>query len=171
VLLNKIVILFFILLPLKTFSMSCDLAKAVNHPLLAQNSEFWSKLSTLNPKDDFAIKNLINQFAPEALGIAQSAPSATLKAWSFVEVSHKVEKAVAKLSKINIKHYDDFIKILNEKGVQGFYENPGKWHYEKLAEYGPNAHSVRLDSGVRVLLDVGKNGSTVVRDVSNKIGH
>lgn len=172
-LLNKLIILLLFIFSTQIWALNCDLAKMMNqHPKLAQNSEFWTKMSTINSKDEQAVRKLIAEFAPEALESTHVVVSSTVAASeSAVEISHKVEKAVIRLTKINAKHYDDFTKILNEKGVQGFYENPGKWHYEKLPQYGPNAHSVRLDGGVRVLLDVGKNGATVVRDISNKIGH
>lgn len=170
-LLNKILFFILCLISVATSAMDCDLAKAINHPSLANSEEFWVRLSAINPKDDFALKKLITSYSPDALGSGQAAQRVARISSAAVETSHKAEKAIVKLVGINKKHYDDFLKTVNEKGVQGFYDNPGKWHYEKLPQYGEHAHSIRLDGGNRVLFDVEKDGSILVREVSNKVGH
>ena len=157
----------------QTFSMNCELAKAINHPNLSQNSDFWEKLYKIEPKDgDAAIKKLIYEYAPEALGSSHAITNRGVAAAKVtIDIAHKAEKEIGKLSKANIGHYDEFLKTINENGSHGFRSNPGKWHYEKLPSYGSDAHSVRLDGGMRVLFDVEKDGSIMVRAVNNTIGH
>jgi hypothetical protein len=172
VLLNKIFFIFLFLISFPGFAMDCDLAKAINHPSLAQRSDFWERLSTVNPKDSAAIRKLITEYSSDALATtAQASQAASRVSAAAIETSHKAEKGIAKLAGANVKHYDDFLKVINEKGARGFYDNPGKWHAEKLPQYGPLAHSIRLDSGYRVLFDAAKDGSVVVREVSKKVAH
>lgn len=171
-LLNKIFFLILLSISFASFAMDCDLAKAINHPSLVQKSDFWERLSALNPKDNTAIRKLISEYSNDALATATRATqSAARVSAAAIETSHKAEKAIVKLAGANVKHYDDFLKVINEKGVRGFYDNPGKWHAEKLPQYGPLAHSIRLDGGYRVLFDVAKDGAVLVREVSNKVAH
>lgn len=171
-LLNKIIFLILLSVSVASFAMDCDLAKAINHPSLAQKSDFWERLAAINPKDNTAIKKLISEYSNEALvTTTQATQSVARLSAAAIETSHKAEKAIAKLAGANVKHYDDFLKVINEKGVRGFYDNPGKWHAEKLPQYGPLAHSIRLDGGYRVLFDAAKDGGVLVREVSNKVAH
>ncbi len=170
-LLNKIIFLILLSVSIANFAMDCDLAKAINHPSLVQKSDFWERLSAINPKDNVAIRKLISEYSNDALASAQAVQSVARVSAAAIETSHKAEKGIVKLTAINTKHYDEFLKMINEKGVHGFYSNPNKWHAEKLPQYGPLAHSIRLDGGYRVLFDVAKDGSVLVREVSNKIGH
>lgn len=151
--------------------MDCDLARAINHPSLASNPEFWERLAELNPKNNVAVKSLILEYSKEAL--APSTQTASLKKISAatINISHEAENKAAKLSKINSQHYDQFLATLNENGLQGLKDNPGKWHLEKLPQYGPNARSIRLDIGNRVLFDIEKDGSYTIRRIDNKVGH
>jgi plasmid maintenance system killer protein len=57
---------------------------------------------------------------------------------------------------------------LRPGGVKELYDNPGRWHFEKLPEFGPDAHSVRLNNGFRVLFDM-KEGRLILREVNK--GH
>ncbi len=167
--LNKVFTILLFCFSVASFAMDCDLAKAINHPSLASNSVFWERLSLVNPKDNVAIKKLITEYSAEALPSTQSLQAVTRVSASALETSHKAEKAIAKLTGTNIKHYDDFLKILNEKGVQGFYENPGKWHYERL-KMNREHHTVRLDQGYRILFEV-ENGQVRILDIGRHITH
>lgn len=151
------------------FAIDCDLSKAMSQ---ISDQKFWEKLSTINANNPSALKELILEFEPNAFATVQkvSATSPSISKLN-VDVVHRAEKAAAKLSKINAKHYDNFIKVINENGVHGLHENPGKWHYEKLPQYGSTAHSARLDGGYRVLFDVEKDGLITIRDIGNHIGH
>jgi len=172
VFLNKILFFILFFFYAASFAMDCDLAKAINHSSLVQKSDFWERLSAINPKDNNAIRKLISEYSNDALATAtQATQSAARVSAAAIETSHKAEKAIVKLAGANVKHYDDFLKVINEKGVRGFYDNPGKWHAEKLPQYGPLAHSIRLDGGYRVLFDVAKDGAVLVREVSNKVAH
>jgi mRNA-degrading endonuclease RelE of RelBE toxin-antitoxin system len=170
VLLNKIFFLILLSVSIASFAMDCDLAKAINHPSLVQKSDFWERLSAINPKDNVAIRKLISEYSNDALATASQASQSVARVSAVaIETSHRAEKAIAKLAGTNIKHYDDFLKVMNEKGVQGFYENPGKWHYERL-KMNREHHTVRLDQGYRVLFEV-ENGQVRVLDIGRHITH
>lgn len=151
-------------------AMDCQLAKALHHDKLASNSEFWEKLSQIKSTDERAIRNLINEYAPEALTatgvMAHVAASSTKEVFS---INAKAEKAKSKLTKINQRHFDELIQVLTEKGPQGLRDQPGKWNYEVLKE-AKGTHSVRLDKGVRVQFTI-EEGVVRINDIGNHIGH
>ncbi len=151
--------------------MDCQLSKLMAHPSLAQNDRFWTELGKLKPNDDRAIKELIKSFSPELVTASSSAVQTANTVKKAVAVTHGSQKEIKKLTPSLKKHFDDYLKIVNEEGVHGLFINPAKWHYEKLPQYGPNAHSARLNDGYRVLFDVAKDGSVNVREVSKAIGH
>ena len=146
--------------------MDCQLAKSLNHPLLVNNAEFWEKLGKIKPTDNRAIENLITTYAPQALSTTNSAVRITAASSKEVfSLNSKAEKAKNKLSKINQKHFDEFIQILTEKGPQGLYEQPKRWHYESLTR-NKELHTVRLDGGNRVLFKI-QDGVVNVIDIGN----
>ncbi len=167
--------------PIKTFSlviffsvaasaMNCRVAQMLNHPSISSNDEFWNEFGKLEKPDDRTVEALIQKYSVTAA----AAPPRVLatKPTSFNEsftLTHKAEKAQAKLNPINQKHFDEFIKLINEKGPQGLYEQPKKWHFEKLKTHSVQ-HTVRLDSGYRVLFEV-KEGMVHVLDIGNHITH
>ena len=166
---KKIVFILFIFVAQIVLAIDCDLSKAMSK---ISDQKFWEKLGTINTNNPNTLKQLILEFEPNAfLEIQKIATSSVNISKLNLEVTHKAEKAASKLSKINVKHYDDFIKVINEDGVHSLHENPGKWHYEKLPQYGSKAHSARLDSGYRILFDVEKDGVVNIRDIGNHIGH
>lgn len=146
------------------------MAGLFKHPSLAQNAEFWEKLSVLKKTDNRAIEDLIRQMAPEVLqtstGAAQTIVSNTKEVFSL---NKKAEKAREKLSKINQRHFDEFVQVLTEKGPKGLYEQPKRWHYEKLTD-SKTLHTVRLDDGNRVLFEI-KDGVAHILDIGNHITH
>jgi mRNA-degrading endonuclease RelE of RelBE toxin-antitoxin system len=151
--------------------MDCRLVTLMNDPKVASSSEFWDKLSKLKKNDDKAIEALLKEYRVEAT-IAENAAKASGSVASIGEkfqLSNKAEKARAKLTKINQKHFDEFIEVINEKGPQGLYENPKRWHYEKLRK-DRDQHTIRLDSGNRVLFNI-KDGQVNILDMGNHITH
>ena len=74
------------------------------------------------------------------------------------EAERDVER-LSKASKSVRDKYAEFVEeISSDPSGSTFYKQPGRWHMEKLVEYGPNARSVRLSREYRVLFDIGKNG-------------
>lgn len=163
-------ILLVLFLSFSASAMDCQLAKSLNHPLLVNNAEFWEKLGKIKPTDDRAIKNLIDAYAPEALAVTNSAVRITAASTKEVfSINSKAEKALGKLSKTNQQHFDEFIQVLTEKGSQGLYEQPKRWHYERLTS-NRELHTVRLDGGNRVLFKI-QDGVVNIIDVGNHITH
>lgn len=152
--------------------MNCDLAAKLNHPNLSQNEKFWEEFSQLSNHDDKNVAQLLSKYEIPATAIGRAAPSAVATANVTREAfttHHRVEKAVRKLNTVNQRHYDDFIKVINERGVQGLYDQPGRWHFEKIKQM-PGAHTVRLDQGTRVLFKI-DNGVIQILDVGSHITH
>lgn len=163
-------LLLILLFSISSLAMDCQLAKSLNHPSLVNNAEFWEKLGKIKPTDDRAIKNLINTHAPEALSVTNSAARITAASTKEVfSINSKAEKARNKLSKKNQQHFDEFIQVLTEKGPQGLYEQPKRWHYERLTS-NRELHTVRLDGGNRVLFKI-QDGVAHIIDVGNHITH
>ncbi len=149
-------------------AMNCRVAQMLNHPSISSNDEFWNEFGKLEKPDDRTVEALIQKYSTAATAPASFAAKVAPLVDSFT-LSHKAEKAQAKLNPINQKHFDEFIKVINEKGPQGLYEQPKKWHFEKLKVHSEQ-HTVRLDSGYRVLFEV-KDGTVHVLDIGNHITH
>jgi hypothetical protein len=67
------------------------------------------------------------------------------------------------------KNLEEFISTASSKdGIKALYEKPGKWHLEKLKQYGGS--SVRLDNGMRVLFK-GEGSALEILDIGSHIGH
>lgn len=160
-----------ILLTAQAWAIDCQLSKLMGHPTLVQNEHFWTELGKIKPNDERAIKELIKSISPDLLTSSTTSAQLVNVVQKTVGVTHAAEKDIKKLSPSMKKHFDDYLKIINEEGVHGLFVNPAKWHYEKLPQYGPNAHGARLNDGYRVLFDVAKDGSVNVREVSKAIGH
>jgi plasmid maintenance system killer protein len=173
-----ILLLFF---HLSAAASSCLLSEALKDPALSNNAKFWEEYGQLSPKDqnsDLALKALIEKFKSTQGTVPASAPTSVAsntvadnKALSL-SVDHKAEKEIKHLQPGLKKKVDEFLDVaLKPGGIQEIRSNPGRWHYEKLPEFGPNAHSVRLNAGYRVLFDL-DGDNIVVRQVNAaKIHH
>ena len=164
-------ILMIIILSTSAFAMNCKLAKSLNHPTLLNNSEFWDAFGKIDSNDSYALENLIKKYSPEALSEVETKKktSNTQSSKEVFSINSKAEKAIAKLTQINQRHFDEFIALITEKGTQGLYEQPKRWHYEKLKGSG-GEHTVRLDQGYRVLFKI-NDGVVSILDVGNHITH
>ena len=154
-------------------AMDCRLATMLKHPSLAENATFWEKLAKINRNDNRAIEQLIKEFVPtEALATSQVVTHAASNMKEVFSLHKKAEKAREKLSKTNQQHFDEFIQVLTEKGPQGLYDQPKKWHYEKLVR-GDGQHTIRLDGAYRVLFEI-KDGVANILDIAktgSNVGH
>ena len=135
--LSDLIFFSFTLFSVHVGAVDCSVAKMLSHPTLVQNKKFWEELALINTDDAVAVKNLIAKFSPQAAGVAlASEGTVVLQVTEFVksvvEFTNAGRKAIQKLTPLNQKKFDEFIKIINEKGLQQLYENPGKWHMEKL---------------------------------------
>ncbi len=87
------------------------------------------------------------------------------------QINKTVYKDIDRLPPVLKQKYAEVVENLTkDPSGASFYKTPGKWHFEKLPRYGNHAHSVRLDSGYRVLFDI-RNGVATIRQVDKTVGH
>jgi mRNA-degrading endonuclease RelE of RelBE toxin-antitoxin system len=147
--------------------MDCRLVEKLNHPSIAGNEKFWEEFSKISKNDDRALEALIKKHAPEEIASKPKVrPGSDRPNFSL---NKKAEKAVQKLNPQNQKHFDEFIQVVNEKGIQGLYEQPKKWHFEKL-RMNSNLHTVRLDKEYRVLFEI-NDGVVNILDMGIHVTH
>jgi mRNA-degrading endonuclease RelE of RelBE toxin-antitoxin system len=148
------------------------MSMALKDPDLANNGAFWedyAKLSAKGGDGEKQMQALIEKYKPGAT--AQSEASAATKPSSVsaqtekpaagvsntYNVQHKAEKEIKKLPKDLQENVDEFLEIASRPG--GFKEiqnNPGKWRYEQVEQFGKDAHTVRINGGYRILFDLDK---------------
>ena len=149
--------------------MGCKIASLLNHPSLAGNEKFWEDFAKLAKHDDKSIEDLIKKHANELLESSTAAAQTARKAEKSFTMNHRAEKAMEKLTAVSQKRFDEFISIVNEKGLQGLYEQPKKWHFERL-QMNRNLHTVRLDDGQRVLFEI-IAGRVNILDIGRHVTH
>ncbi|MBS1969653.1 MAG: hypothetical protein JSU04_05075 [Bdellovibrionales bacterium] len=149
----------------------CMMSMALKDPELANNGAFWedyAKLSAKGGGDEKQMQALIEKYKPGATAKAETpaaskpfSASATDKPAVAVSntynVQHKAEKEIKKLPKDLQENVDEFLEIASRPG--GFKEiqnNPGKWRYEQVEQFGKDAHTVRINGGYRILFDLDK---------------
>ncbi|MNL24309.1 hypothetical protein D3C87_1457370 [compost metagenome] len=155
----------FLVFGVQAHATSCLLSDALKDPALSGNEKFWAEYGKLSPKDqhsDVALKALIEKYQGVGAGATQtastvnSAGSGALK----LTIQHKAEKEIKHLQKHLKEKVDEFLEIaLKPGGMQEIRNNPGRWHYERLSQFGDHAHSIRLNNGYRILFDL--NGDTI----------
>lgn len=144
---------------------SCILSDALKDPALSGNEKFWAEYGKLSPKDqhsDIALKALIDKYQGASAGAAQTTSAASTAGSNGLKltIQHKAEKEIKHLQKHLKEKVDEFLEIaLKPGGMQEIRNNPGRWHYERLSQFGDHAHSVRLNNGYRVLFDL--DGDTI----------
>lgn len=168
------VLLLFLLATELAFSIDCELAKKLGHPSLANNKQFWQEFEKINSEDVVALKKLLEKHIPNApAGTLVSQGVSTLRiteyAKSVVSFSSTGRKAVQKLNSLEMKKVDQFLKIINESGLQGLRDNPGKWGYKQLKR-NVDEHTIRIDDGSRLLFEI-KNGEIKILDAGNHVTH
>ncbi len=164
---NHLIFFIFFIAAFQAAAMSCRIVDILSHPSIVNNAEFWEKYATLANHTDQNIEALIKKMAPGALSTSAPAIAASAFGENF-EITHRAEKAIAKLTAQNQKHLDEFIKVINEGGLQELRDRPGRWNFKKMQ--GNVGYSVRLDSGYRVQFLI-EEGRIKILDVGNHIGH
>lgn len=164
-------LLFFI--TVQASALDCRLAEKFNDPKLANNSKFWDDLGKLSDQSDDAVADLIKKHDPQFNFKTSSTVSTGSAGFSMPQsfsVSKKSEKALKQLTSSQRKNFEEFIETVGGKdGAKALYNSPGKWHYEKLKQYG-GVSSIRLDQGMRVLFKADANGVEII-DIGKHIGH
>lgn len=165
-----ILVLFF---SFSAYSSSCLLSKALKDQSLNSDPKFWeeySKLVSSGKSSDEAIKSLQSKFqgqrSPSSSQNKSISTSESPRRFSF---NKRAEQEMNKLPKNLKKKVDEFLDIaLKPKGFSEIRDNPGRWHWEKLKQFGPNAQSVRVNGGYRILFDL-KDDQIIIREINK--GH
>lgn len=153
--------------------MECMMSMALKDPDLAGNGAFWeeyAKLTANNLGTEKQMAALIEKYKPGASAAKAETSSASAPTSSSAaaektapgisntyNVQHKAEKEIKKLPKDLQQNVDEFLEIASRPG--GFKEiqnNPGKWRYEQVEQFGKDAHTVRINGGYRILFDLDK---------------
>ncbi len=168
---KKILLILSLTFSLSANALDCRLADKFNDPKLANNTQFWNDLGKLSDQSDDAVAALIKKHDPQfKFSGSNSVVDKTFSIPSSFSVSKKSEKAIKLLTSSQQKNFEEFIKTVSGKdGAKALYNNPGKWHYEKLKQYG-GASSIRLDQGMRVLFKADGDAIEIL-DVGKHIGH
>jgi mRNA-degrading endonuclease RelE of RelBE toxin-antitoxin system len=145
------------------------MSMALKDAELANNPSFWedyAKLAAKGGDNEKQMQALIEKYKPGAstkveTSSASSAPvdpnQVAPSISNTYNIQHKAEKEIKKLPKELQGHVDEFLEVVSKPG--GFREiqnNPGKWRYEQVEQFGKEAHTVRINGGYRILFDLDK---------------
>lgn len=149
-------------------AMECLMSLALKDPDLIQNSAFWddyAKLASKGEPSEKQMQALVEKYKPAGVKEVERAQASTTTSSTSTappisntyNIQHRAEKEIKKLPKELQQHVDDFLSTATRPG--GFKEiqnNPGKWRYEQVEQFGKDAHTVRLNGGYRILFDLDK---------------
>lgn len=169
--LGKIVLFSFILLP-QAFGTSCDFfAEAMKNPDLAKNNAFWVEFSRKDHWTEGELKALKEKYT--GVSKSDSDRSSTSQASNSVSATRtlkfdlRAEKEIKALPRELHGKLDEFLKLVGTKeGSLELYKNAGSWAPEKMPGFGKNAHSIRLNSGYRVLYELTPEGEVIIKRVN-----
>ena len=175
----KILCLFLFLTPIFSYAgLSCEMSKMLQTASSSGKlgDKFWQDYARISG-DGIGDRELSSLMQKHGFDIPQS-PVGGRRASDVIpsqRVRPQVEKTVYKdidrLPPPLKQKYAEVVENLTaDPSGALFYKQPGKWHFEKLPAYGPYAHSVRLDSGYRVLIEI-KDKVAKIRQVDKTIGH
>lgn len=156
----KFLILLFILIFTGTLeARECGLEAALKDPKIANNAAFWEEYSKLPSTEDAkAVGELLRKYGHQESGAGNAAQGAISKnpAKSLsLKVDRKAEKEIAHLPSNLRAKIDEFTaSMIKPGGVLEVRNNPGRYHLERLTQFGEHAYSVRLNDGYRVLFDM-----------------
>lgn len=140
------------------------LSDALQDPDLQANSDFWQEYGDLAKKGkvpDHELAKLIEKHRGQRP--QERHPTSHQPAASTDIVIHKsAQKEIKKLPSHLKNKVDEFIsKVSQPDGIQDIKKNNHSWNLEELAQFGPNAHSVRINGGYRILFDLTEDRVTV----------
>lgn len=170
--------LFFLALPLLSYAgLSCDMSKTLQ--VASQSGKlgdhFWQEYARLS-QSGIGDRELGELLRKHGVTIPESPitgrritdlPPPRVRPFVEKTVIRDVDRLAPPLRQ---KYAEVVERLTADPSGKSFYSQPGKWHFEKLPQYGKDAHSVRLDSGYRVLFDL-QNGVAKIRQVDKTIGH
>lgn len=144
----------------------CLLSEALKDPQLSANEEFWREYGALSPKEqasDSHLKALVSKYRSADRTVGPSATPNAVRVLNLA-IQNKAEKEIKVLPPNLKQKVDEFLSVaLKAGGIKEIRDNPGRWHLEKLPQFGESAYSVRLNDGYRVLFDAGPDAIEVRR--------
>lgn len=147
----------------------CGLEVALRNPKVANNSEFWQDYAKLKSTEDGqAVAALLKKYGVDHtpdLPVGNAPVGAVSSQKSLrIDIDRKAGKEISGLPP-NLKgKVDEILSTLAKPGgIQEIRNNPGRYHYEKLSQFGNKAHSVRLNDGYRILFDLDDTGVVLRR--------
>lgn len=151
------------------FAKECGLEVALRDPKIANNSQFWDDYAKLKSTEDTeAVSALLKKYGhSEAIDLPAGSSTATRplpQRSAQISIERKAEKEIAALPKNLQTKVDEFMTSMAKPGgVLEIRNNPGRYHLERLAEFGDKAYSIRLNDGYRVLFNMDETGVTIRR--------
>lgn len=142
------------------WARECGLEAALRDPNIASNPQFWEDYSKLpSTEDTKAVGDLLRKYGHHDAGggvtPAQATTAHNPNRSLSLNVDKKAEREIAHLPPNLKSKVDDFVTTISKPGgVLEVRNNPGRYHLEKLSQFGENAYSVRLNDGYRVLFDM-----------------
>lgn len=141
------------------------MSMALKDPELSNSSAFWddyAKLAAKGEPSEKQMQALVEKHKPAGVRSVEQAPASASASSppaisNTYNIQHRAEKDIKKLNKDLQQNVDEFLTIATRPG--GFKEiqnNPGKWRYEQVEQFGKEAHTVRLNGGYRILFDLDK---------------
>lgn len=159
---KKIISLLLILNISVAQAAKCLLAEALKNPQLASNEQFWkeySQLADAGNASDKELEALLKKYNATLENQTSQAP--VLKPSMKISIK-PAEKEISKLPSHLREKVEEFLKTVSgPDGIQEIHNNPGRWHLEKTPQFGPNAHTIRLNDGYRVMFDIEPDQVTV----------
>ena len=160
-------LILFLLVVISTSSFAglrCDLASKLGDPKIVSNLDFWeefNKLQASGKLHDRDLESLFKKYGVDSNGSAPSVPSVAQSRPFSYSTTSKADKDLKKLPNNLRKNYEEFMSIMSDRdGFKALYDNPGRWHYEKLKAQD-NLHTVRLNGGYRVLFKKVDDGNGI----------
>lgn len=167
--LTIVIYLFFI--SICALGSSCDVWSKLASPEVAQNEKFWEDFKSLkDPSRADEIARLLKKH--ELLDRPQNHLGTIEQVTTKVSFNyhHKAQKALNKLPMEIRKHLEDFVHVVEQQGMHTLYNQPGRWHFEKIKH--SSTRTVRLNSGYRVEFSLSEDGRRVeVLDIGKHVTH
>lgn len=175
----RFVILTFLFFPcLSLAGFSCEMSKALQEASGSGKlgDDFWQEYAQLSQKGigDRELNTLLQKHGagmPAATNMGRRATDIIDTPRIRPQVEKTALKDIDRLTPSLRQKYAEVVEQLTlDPTGKSFYSQPGRWNFERIKQFGPNAHSVRLDGGYRVLFDL-KDGVATIRNVSKTMTH
>jgi hypothetical protein len=160
--------------------LSCNVAKALSSPKIANKAEFWREfgnLMALKESNEAKVLDLLAKYGVEVsaqsgVTIPAASDSASISPLSPYTVTPEATKDIEKLPTHLRERFDVFLQVMAQgKGGMGtFREQSERWNLEKL-NFDSTTHTVRLNAAYRVSFRTLPDGTYEILDVTNAITH